>query len=95
MIDPLTLPDDLPRPEDDGAADHLPGTELPDLALAATDGSEVALAGLAGRAVVYAYPWTGRPGEPLLSEAATLLETTAARARSATSAVERAIAGKS
>ncbi len=68
MIDPLTLPDDLPRPEDDGAADHLPGTELPDLALAATDGSEVALAGLAGRAVVYAYPWTGRPGEPLLSE---------------------------
>jgi hypothetical protein len=29
MIDPLTLPDDLPHPEDDGAADHLPGELMP------------------------------------------------------------------
>ena len=67
MIDPYTLPDDLPAPVDDGAADHLPGAQLPaGLALAATDGAAVELAALAGRTVVYAYPWTGRPGEPLL-----------------------------
>ena len=29
MIDPYTLPDDLPAPVDDGAADHLPGARLP------------------------------------------------------------------
>lgn len=66
MIDPMTLPDDLPVPTDDGAADHLPGTLLPALALVATDGSEVDLAGLPDRTVLYAYPWTGRPGEDLL-----------------------------
>ena len=66
MIDPLTLPDDLPVPVDDGGADHLPGAALPDLRLAATDGSAVSLADLPGRTLIYAYPWTGRPGEPLL-----------------------------
>jgi len=67
MIDPYTLPDDLPAPVDDGAADHLSGAQLPaGLALEATDGAAVELAALAGRTVVYAYPWTGRPGEPLL-----------------------------
>jgi peroxiredoxin len=68
MVDPYTLPPDLPRPEDDGAADHLPGARLPDLALPATDGTTVGLAGLGGRTIVYAYPWTGRPGHPLLAE---------------------------
>ena len=29
MIDPMTLPDDLPHPKDDGAADHLPGERMP------------------------------------------------------------------
>ena len=29
------LPDDLPVPQDDGAAAHLPGTEMPPLALTA------------------------------------------------------------
>src|SRR5437588_3622199 len=33
--------------------------------LPATDGTMVALAGLAGRTIVYAYPRTGRPGQPL------------------------------
>jgi peroxiredoxin len=52
----------LPPPVDDGAAQHLPGTALPEIALPSTDGSEVALARLAGLTVVYAYPMTGRPG---------------------------------
>ncbi|MFG1479101.1 peroxiredoxin [Xanthobacter sp. V4C-4] len=60
-----TLPPDLPAPQDDGAADHLPGLELPIIALAATDGRAVDLSALSGRAVVYVYPRTGVPGEPL------------------------------
>lgn len=60
-----TLPADLPVPEDDGACDHLPGARVPALALPATDGSEIDLAALAGRTVVYCYPMTGRPGESL------------------------------
>ena len=61
---PLVLPENLPVPQDDGAARHLAGMRLPDLALAATDGSQVNLAKLAGRTVVYVYPRTGRPGVP-------------------------------
>ncbi len=68
MIDPLTLPDDLPIPADDGAADHLCGVALPELELTATDGAEISLNRLRGRTVIYAYPWTGRPGEPLLTK---------------------------
>jgi peroxiredoxin len=52
----------LPPPEDDGAAGHLLGARLPDLALAATDGTDVALARLPGRTVVFSYPKTGQPG---------------------------------
>jgi peroxiredoxin len=60
------LPSDLPVPEDDGAADHLTGQELPHLALAATDGSTVDLSELGdGRTVVYVYPMTGKPGVTL------------------------------
>ncbi len=62
----MTLPDDLPVPEDDGAADHLPGRELPPVGLTATDGTTVRLDGLEGRTVVFAYPRTGRPGEESL-----------------------------
>ncbi len=61
---PLVLPADLPAPEDDGAARHLAGRRLPDLALPATDGSTVNLARLPGRTVVYIYPRTGEPGKP-------------------------------
>jgi peroxiredoxin len=64
----MVLPDDLPAPEDDGGADHLPGTALPSVALMGTDGASYDLASLGGRSVVYAYPWTGRPGQPLLSD---------------------------
>jgi peroxiredoxin len=61
--DPLQLPDDLPVPKDDGAADHLAGTAVPAVALRATDGTTVRLDELEGRTVVFAYPRTGRPGE--------------------------------
>src|SRR5207302_6863142 len=65
LHDPNVLPDDLPAPQDDGAARHLTGAKLPDLALPATDGAQVNLATLKGRTVVYAYPRTGRPGQAL------------------------------
>lgn len=61
----LHLPDDLPAPVDDGACDHLPGMRLPALALPATDGSAVDLSTLRGRSVVYVYPRTGHPDQPL------------------------------
>jgi peroxiredoxin len=38
---------------------------LPHVPLASTAGQDVDLAGLPGRTVVFAYPRTGRPGEPL------------------------------
>ena len=63
MLDPTQLPDDLPVPEDDGAADHLLEHPVPPVSLAATDGSTVRLDELPGRSVVFAYPRTGRPGE--------------------------------
>ena len=61
----LDLPEDLPVPQDDGAAKHLSGMQLPRLSLASTDGSKVDLSQLKGRTVVYAYPRTGVPGKPL------------------------------
>jgi peroxiredoxin len=63
MKDPTQLPDDLPVPQDDGAADHLRGTRVPGVALPATDGGTVRLDDLPGRTVLFAYPRTGRPGE--------------------------------
>jgi len=61
-----SLPDDLPIPEDDGAARHLPGTAMPELTLPATDGSAVELSALDdGRTVLYLYPLSGRPGTDL------------------------------
>src|ERR1700730_278902 len=63
--DPNILPADLPVPEDDGAAHHLAGMQLAEVALQATDGTQVDLAKLAGRTVVYIYPRTGRPGVAL------------------------------
>jgi peroxiredoxin len=60
------LPDDLPVPVDDGACDHLPGMEVPGVALPSTAGGTVRLADQAApRTVVFAYPRTGRPGEDL------------------------------
>ena len=64
--DPLELPDDLPVPEDDGAARHLTGSRVPAVELPASDGSRVRLDSIGGRVVVFAYPRPGRPGEPSL-----------------------------
>jgi peroxiredoxin len=61
------LPPDLPAPVDNGAADHLPGSTVPGVALPSMQGGEVDLAEAAReRLVVYVYPRTGTPGEPLL-----------------------------
>jgi peroxiredoxin len=67
--DDRTLPPNLAVPVDDGAADHLPGSALPAVRLRSTLGTEVDLAAAAGgpgRLVVFVYPRTGRPGEPLI-----------------------------
>src|SRR5665647_3321444 len=59
---PNVLPPNIPIPQDDGAAAHLAGMKLPDLALPATGGAAVNLSKLNGRTVVYIYPRTGVPG---------------------------------
>jgi peroxiredoxin len=64
--DVFTLPDDLPVPEDDGAADHLLGAVVPRVELPATTGTTIDPATLDGRTVLFAYPRTGRPDEELL-----------------------------
>jgi peroxiredoxin len=56
------LPVDLPVPEDDGAAEHLPGLPLPPIGLPSTNGDLVKLDdAMISLAVVYCYPRTGRP----------------------------------
>ncbi|WP_434619888.1 redoxin domain-containing protein [Arthrobacter sp. A5] len=67
MIDySKVLPDNLPAPVDDGAADHLVGLAMPKLTLSATAGRKVNLADLgSGRTVIYLYPLTGVPGTDL------------------------------
>jgi peroxiredoxin len=60
--DVYTLPPGLPVPEDDGAADHLVGMELPDLVLDSSQGS----VNVRDFDVLYVYPRSGKPGVPLL-----------------------------
>jgi peroxiredoxin len=63
---PYVLPPHLPAPIDDGAADHLKGMTVPALSLASTAEGPVDLSRAAvGTLVLYVYPRTGRPGEPL------------------------------
>ena len=63
--DPYVLPEGLPVPVDDGAADHLPGMRIPDVVLPSSVG-DVALADLAAeRFVLYVYPQTGPPDKPV------------------------------
>jgi peroxiredoxin len=60
------LPSDLPRPTDDGAADHLVGMAMPEVSLHSTSGRLVCLSELPALVtVIYAYPMTGVPGKPL------------------------------
>jgi peroxiredoxin len=66
LTDFTQLPEGLPRPEDDGAANHLVGMPLPDLRLPSTAGGTVALDQLGpGRTILFIYPMSGRPGVPL------------------------------
>jgi peroxiredoxin len=60
--DVYTLPPHLPVPEDDGAADHLTGLELPDLELESSRGR----VNVRDFEVIYLYPRSGRPGVPSL-----------------------------
>src|SRR5262245_54017189 len=53
----------IPAPQDEGAGGHLTGLVVPDVALVATDDTQVTLAKLPGRVVVFAYPRTGVPGQ--------------------------------
>jgi peroxiredoxin len=59
------LPANLPIPQDDGAANHLPGMRLPRLSLCATTGKELNLGEIKGRLVIYCYPMTGQPNVAL------------------------------
>ncbi len=60
------LPVDIPVPIDDGAADHLRGMEVPAVKLRSTLGHPLLLADATERlVVVYVYPRTGVPGQPL------------------------------
>ncbi|WP_338727420.1 peroxiredoxin [Haladaptatus sp. DJG-WS-42] len=68
MSEDFPLPDNLPVPEDDGAADHLRGMELPELSLPATDGTTVALKDLPPRTVIYVYPLTGQPDADVIPD---------------------------
>ena len=62
----MTLPPDLPVPQDDGAARHLTGMRVPAITLVSTANHRINLADLAReRTVIYCYPRTGAPGQPV------------------------------
>jgi peroxiredoxin len=67
MSEFASLPPDLPVPEDDGGADHLPGAELPSVSLPVAGGGQFDFRGseAAGTLVAFVYPRTGTPGRPL------------------------------
>ena len=59
------LPDELPIPVDDGAADHLPGSKAPGVELSSSQGESVRLDQVPGRTALFCYPRTGTPGQPM------------------------------
>jgi peroxiredoxin len=63
MPQSLSLPDNLPVPQDDGACAHLAGLKMPQLALPTTAGSTVDFSTLIGRTIIFCYPKTGLPGK--------------------------------
>lgn len=64
VTDFTQLPPDLPAPDDDGLADHLPGLRLPDVDLEVAGGGRLPIVGDPSRrwSVLYVYPRTGGPG---------------------------------
>lgn len=68
MPDDQSVPVDLPRPVDDGAAAHLPGTAMPALTLTTSTDQQLDLSALGtGCTVLYIYPLTAQPGSDLPS----------------------------
>ncbi|WP_286296870.1 peroxiredoxin [Polynucleobacter sp. TUM22923] len=65
MIDLSKTPDDLPIPQDDGAAKHLIGMLLPKISLASSNGKSIDLASYPEFLVIYCYPMTGQPNVAL------------------------------
>ena len=62
--DLYSLPQDLPVPEDDGACDHLLGSQWPPITLPSTGGRLVSVRDVrADWVVVYFYPRTGLPDQ--------------------------------
>ena len=61
----LDLPENLPVPLDDGAADHLDGVKLKQVLLKATNEEVIDLSRFKGITVVFIYPMTGVPGVAL------------------------------
>jgi len=59
------VPDNLPEPQNDGAADHLKGMRLPSVSLRSTNGDHVNVGQHPGWLVIYCYPMTGVPGVAL------------------------------
>jgi peroxiredoxin len=66
MSKDFPLPDDLPVPEDDDAADHLRGSIMCDVSLKATNNTTVNLKEVSPRTVLYVYPLTGRPDKDVI-----------------------------
>lgn len=65
MVDLAKTPDNLPIPEDDGAANHLFGMTLPKLSLLSTNNQKIDFSSHSNYLVIYCYPMTGRPNVPL------------------------------
>ncbi|SMR43748.1 unnamed protein product [Zymoseptoria tritici ST99CH_1A5] len=63
-----TFPSDLPKPEDDGACNHLTGSRFPSVALPATSGSTVDPSTLSGLSILFCYPRTGAPNETITDD---------------------------
>jgi peroxiredoxin len=63
--DPYVLPPNLPVPEDDGAADHLPGLRIPALTLPSSRGPVDLAEWARERLVLYVYPKAGRPAREM------------------------------
>jgi peroxiredoxin len=68
MPNRLDLPTGLPVPLDDGACNHLTGMRIPELRLASTAGNSIDLGQIRGRTVVFCYPRTGQPDQPIPNE---------------------------
>ncbi|KAF7192721.1 Peroxiredoxin Q, chloroplastic [Pseudocercospora fuligena] len=63
-----TFPSSIPKPIDDGACNHLPGTKFPSLSLPSTSGSSTDIATLTGLTILFCYPRTAAPNETVPDE---------------------------